>query len=149
MSAWCDENGSRRNIFVLFANVVFIIDCLPETKALAIIISVTGAVPVVALALLVIWRVLATIQLSCTEEGSNKSAFLWYNPDYDLILEISWIMANQGIDQTLTRLESSVPLMHSDEAILMEYILLEIQCFITYQTSRIELKIQRVAEYFW
>lgn len=80
MSAWCDENGSRRNIFELYANAVFIIDCLPETKALAIIISVTEAVPVVALALLLIWRVLATIQVSCTDEGS-KSAFLWYDPD--------------------------------------------------------------------
>ena len=69
MSALCDENGSHRNIFGSYANVVFIIGCPLETKAFAIIISVIRAVPVVALALLLIWRVLATIQASCTEDG--------------------------------------------------------------------------------
>ena len=76
----CEENGSHRNIFELYANDVFMINCPPETKALATIISVIGGVPVVALALLLIWRVLATVQISCTEDDS-KSAFLWYDPD--------------------------------------------------------------------
>lgn len=38
-------------------------DCPSQMKALAVILSVIGAVLAVALALLLIWRVLATIQV--------------------------------------------------------------------------------------
>ena len=41
----------------------FISDCPSEMHAVAVILSVIGAVLAVALALLLIWRVLATIQV--------------------------------------------------------------------------------------
>ena len=46
------------------------LDCPSEMRALLVILSVIGAVLAVALALLLIWRVLATIQVSMTSTCS-------------------------------------------------------------------------------
>ena len=52
----------------------------------------------------------------------TKGAFLWYDPDYDQWSKIIWIM----VDQTLSRVESSVHLIYHDPSDLGSLILIRI-----------------------